>query len=38
MTMGTTCYDPYHQSRVIHFNDYLLLIIAQLVIAWMLFG
>lgn len=36
--METTCYDPYHQTRVIHFNDYLLLVIIQLVIAWLIFG
>jgi len=36
--MSTTCYDPYHQSKVIHFHDYILLIIAQLLVAWWLFG
>jgi len=36
--MGTTYYDPYHQSKVIHFQDYVLLIVVQLVIAWMVFG
>lgn len=36
--MSATCIDPYHQSRVIHFNDYLLIIIVQLVIAWLVFG
>jgi len=38
VVMSTTCYDPYHQSKVIHFHDYILLIVVQLLLAWFIFG